>query len=651
VKRTRLRLVLILLIVAVSPLPVSAVGAADPHEDPDTVKPIYSLPALIQYYVETQDYALTRDDTTVQDRLDRMLYANIDERLKPHIQNINQAERQLAATAAANQRDLEQLNAFLRQSRISEAAELAPQIGRTIASGYEAVVILERLFPRLPAAVGASVAPGSGFLADAYTALIAKTAQKRELLDRDSRALASSILAITGPHPQPTDLSLSVSPLRVFVGEPVSVTGTLTAGDAPLPGREVEVMLNGRPAAVLRTNVAGIYEGSLVIPYEYIPDMEVFALYLPQGEDTGHYLASRSPDVMLDVRYFPATIDLTLPGEVYPGVDFIVRGRFDYRDAPAPASRPLEIYFDDVPLARVESGVEFESTFNLEPSVGTGKHILTIAAPGMGIYSPTTATAQVTVVIASPVLYLGLPAIILFPGSFDTTGRVDSDLGPVSGARIKLSLSGVSTEATSGEDGLFTARLTRPMSLTFLGSQYVYAAVEPAQPWLSAAEAAFPVFVLNWVFTIMLFAVMAVAVLLVRRRLSRTGRIPAWLPDAEPTRAPAIAAPVPETATPVSAVMEIPFPQGSPQSQLLTWYRRVAAVIGQILKTALPPSETLREFLTRVIPFLGPAGSIFSELTTRAERALYSRWRPSEQDAEEAMSMSQGIEGNIRRPG
>ncbi|GAI61583.1 unnamed protein product, partial [marine sediment metagenome] len=194
-------------------------------------------------------------------------------------------------------------------------------------------------------------------------------------MDKDILASFSGILA--GELPSLTELSLKIEPMVAFVGDSISFEGGLTSKGKPLAGREIDILLNDSRYITAKTKMDGHYQGTLQVPYWYIPEIDLHALYYPRDEDIGLYIASLSPVVKLKVLYYEAGLEVTVEDKAYPGLETTVSGKFDYGQSPPLIERKVEIYLDDVFITELKAGEEFSQEIKLSPELDVGKHTIT----------------------------------------------------------------------------------------------------------------------------------------------------------------------------------------------------------------------------------------------------------------------------------
>jgi hypothetical protein len=87
----------------------------------------------------------------------------------------------------------------------------------------------------------------------------------------------------------------------------------------------------------------------------------------------------------------------------------------------------------------------------------------------------------------------------------------------------------------------------------------------------------------------------------------------------------------------------------APESRILGWYRMVARLLQRVTQVLLEPQQTLREFASECGGALGPAAGYFTELTRIVEKVLYSKHKPTQEDAERSRHLFHTIEEVFRR--
>ncbi|HAZ31928.1 MAG TPA: hypothetical protein DCY61_04445 [Dehalococcoidia bacterium] len=278
----------------------------------------------------------------------------------------------------------------------------------------------------------------------------------------------------------------------------------------------------------------------------------------------------------------------------------------------------------------------------LSPETEQGRQRITVAAPAVGRHAPVIASAYLDVVQATPVVDLNLPWVAFIPGGIELSGRVFSEVGPVSGGAITLRLGRTEAGATTAEDGSFAVKIRRGMGLELIGSQDLEVRVIPQEPWHSAAISTESLFVVNWVNSGGILLGLLALGILAQRRARRFA-----LPRHKEERSLLPPRPV-EQPGPAAIASADALPAGEPGSRMVGWYRRVVKLLLQVFHLVFGPSQTLREFLREVSPRLGPAAGFFEELTRLVERAIYSPRKPTDEEAQRGEEISRQVERGVK---
>ncbi len=619
--------------------------AQEPHENPETAEQVYDPISLLRYYSETEDFLLRRQPELVGRRLDKLPFANVPEELERPLAELNVHEKGLAVLLAELEQDLERTRKLAEEFRLDEALELSNKMSGKLDQAYAELDNIEEGVELIGEKTGVASAPPRSELRRAYEELRDRMDQKRKVLDLDKGLSTEFLLGLqaieTSGKPQPTEITLEVEPASAFVGERVHFRGRLMAGGRPLAGRRIDLLLDGTEYAGAVTDEDGCYRGAFEVPYKYVPELILEALYRPRGEDVGFYLAAKSPAVRLKVLFYSASLSLKLPDKAYPGLETEIAGEFDYGGHPVLKARLVEVYLDDRLVSQLEAGPDFSLPLKLPREIELGQHRITISAPAKERHAPVVASAYLEVVQAMPVVELDLPRWALVPGSIRIAGRVFSEVGPVKGGEIKLKLGRAEAEAISAEDGSFAMTLQRGLGLELIGTQALRVWVLPQEPWNSAATLSTSLFLVNWVNSGGVLFLLLGLVILVRRRLRRLG-----LPRR--VEKPSTISRVVEEVRPAVRLAE-DLPAGEPPRRILGWYWRVVRLIQQVIRVTFRPQQTLREFLREVSPYLGSAAGLFAELTGLVEKLLYSRHQPTEEDARHSEAVSKQIEERLKR--
>ncbi len=628
--------------------------AAQPHEDPETAEPVFSGIALFRYYSASLDFALKKNPEEVQARLEKMPFANISQSLEVPTGIFVSSSVNVSQLLVEVDKNLSELRTLVAQFRLDEAVELATKTSENLSQANNELKRLEQATTTAGRELKVSSAPEGSDLRASYDEVLDRINKIRKMLSSDKEMLTNLLLG-TKPTEmlKPTEVTLQIEPPVAFVGDNIRFEGKLSSQGKPLAGREVAILLDGSRYVTGKSDAGGYYQGTLQVPYQYVPELDLQALYYPQDEDIGLYVASTSPVTKLKVLFYEAELKIVVEDKAYPGLETMVAGRFDYAQSPAPNERRVEIYLDDAFITEVAAQEAFEREISLDPGIDIGKHIITVSAAYMGRYSPVVASTSINVTRATPVLDMIIPKIGTIPGSISLGGKLRSEVGPLSGASIKMGLGQSQAESVSSKDGTFDTTIKMGMGFGLIGSQDLGIEVTPREPWHAPLKTASSIVMVNVVncsgfLALLVFLGIYLPARLKRRLAAYPGR------RTRPKIAVAPTLPVPASSAKIiipASVEDNGKTSEEPRSRILDWYRLVARLLLRITKALLLPQQTMREFANESSRVLGPNSKYFLELTRLVEKLLYSRYSPTEEDVEKSKELSQSIEEVFKSEG
>ncbi len=629
-----------------------SVFAAEPHEDPTTAEPVFSGISLFRYYSNSLDFVLRKNIAEVEARLEKMPFANVPQNLQEVTDDFAASSIGISHLVVDIDEDFGTLRALMGQFRFDEATVLADEIYSKLSLADGELERTEEATKTTGREFKVPSAPVGSDLRRSYDEVLERIEKIREMLNLRREILTNLLLGAV-PTEELTELSLKIEPVVAFVGDSIRFEGTLTSEGKPLAGREVDILLNGSRYITARTRTDGHYQGTLQVPYWYIPELDLQALYYPRDEDIGLYIASLSPVVKLKVLYYGAGLEVTVEDKAYPGLETTVSGKFDYGQSPPPIERKVEIYLDDVFVTELKAGEEFSQEIKLSPELDVGKHTITVSAVASERYSPVVASAILDVTKAPLILDINIPAVALIPGGIGLGGKLYSEVGPVSGAQIRMGLGKSQVELVSSEDGTFDTEIKMGMGFSLIGSQALGIQVIPQEPWYATLTTTRNMVVVNMVNCGGILILLVFLAIFLPGRLRGRLRMYSW------RRArPAVAIAQPEPAPAYSETVLVPaLPEESgetddePRNRIFYWYRLVLRLVQRMSRALLRPQQTLREFARESSQVLGPAAKYFIELTRMAEKLLYSQYRPSEGDVEKSKQLSHTIEEEVKGEG
>jgi hypothetical protein len=635
---------------AISLLGSGGALAATSHENPDAATPVFSGIALFQYYSYSLDAILLKDATEAEARLTRLPWANVPEKLATVTGSFSKSGAGLARLTAQVDQELARLRVLREQSRLDDAAVAAKGISGNLTAADNELTGMDRAVATSGREFGVTAASGSGDLNTAYREVQDRINRIREMLALFRQLLAIEVEAsekTSNSQVERTELSLSVDIRVAYVGDRIAFQGTLSARGGPLAQRDVDILLNSSSFTTVRTDAAGNYQGSFEIPYWYQPEILVQALYYPRDADRTKYLASLSLPVRLQIQYYAANLEVGPELMAYPGRATALVVRFNYGAAPLPATRGIEVQLDGKVIAnKIASSAESTFGIDIDPQATVGRHMLTVSAAATGRYAPSLASAPLEITKIVPVLDMGLPSFMLIPGTLGVKGRIYSELGPLDGTPVKLSVGKSEVYLISQPGGALSGRLTTGVNTVIVGTQNLTVLVEPIEPWYAPLAMSQPILVVNLVNSSGIVVVLIVLGIYLPSRLRRRFGMPVPKKSLPPVATPL--APAPSVAALAIAPLRGRGDIGA-ESQVMYWYHQAAEIVARIARTALKPQQTLREFAFETRQALGPAAVFFMTLTKLLERILYSRQRSTGGDVERIRQLSLDIKERTER--
>ncbi len=634
------RKLILLTLMAVLLFPTSITMARPlhtPHEDPATAEISIYVPAYLIFCTDALGFVHSGDYQGAASLLEQLGYAHIPRELVMITRSYNGLVAELGATLSSLEEELDEARSLLEDNRLGEA-EVSLARAETLIDGvgglvWEAEDATEALLERL----GPFIAPAlEGRVEEAYERLWGMIHRLDDLKAEYAKLLGVLQAEASAQEERlvPTGLTLETECFEVPVGQTITVWGELTSGGVAFPGREVTVLLDGVVLATAFSEGDGFYQAEVEIPFRYVRDMILQAWYIPTGEDKGLYLACQSLLVQLEVMFYQTGLDFTAPIEAYPGLELTINGSITSSGLPTEA-RGVEVLLDGVSIVEEDVAAQFELTITVPPSTQPGTHTLTILVKPYGLYAGASMDRALNIVKVSPELQVSAPTITISPSAIRIDGRVSWDedqFGAFSGAKVMATLGEVSAEAETSADGGFSLTLSPPLDMGAFGPRELIVAVHPAEPWFAPAEVEMDTFIINpIVLTLILSAFFSVGVVVYRRR----GTIGAVaLPSEEPLG----------IAIPPSGVAGFEGVGG-----VLGAYGQALRAAEAVTGMAMKPHTTLREFLGLAFSRLGRVAPAFGELTSLAERALYSPRMLGVEEVARAEELSRMIKEELER--
>ena len=587
-----------------------------PHEDPATSLNSPDPVLLLLFYGDVFDLASISKYKDAQSLLEYIKHANIADELQYIIDRYNSLSYELFSDLDTAETLLDEASVLLAHYQLYEAEIKLGDAEATVNNAQFLIKEIETATNTLGEKLDIFAPSVDSELKQAYDRL-------QQILDRLHQLVIEFNQlwqTLTGKYEiqvqeelTPTELTLSVTPTSVFVGDSIVASGRLTGEGIPLANRKLTLFLNNKPI-IISTQPDGLYATTTNIPYEYADKMSLSAVYTPIGNDIGTYLDSRSPPVTVNTSYYTTSLEVSAPAPGHPGLPIIIEGKVS---SPGGAvDRVLTVSLNTVELASktVQNEYSFQVTLPAEASLGD--QILNVFVSPKNRYSGTSKSAAINISKLPIQADTRVPSIIVLPKAIQISGRVYHDLEPLPNARVNLNFKEFSTTVKTAADGSFTANVEVPIDLSLVGTQQLVITIEPVEPYYLTFQ------LTRWVFTInpaslgiIFIGFLSVGLLAYRRGIPTPVR-----------RRRDIVTPEAESRQPIAGIPStkpIYFFTGV-KGQILLAYLDGLGSVETITGISMAPHTTLREFLQTVTPLLTRAIISFTELTNITEIALYS---------------------------
>jgi uncharacterized protein DUF4129 len=331
---------------------------------------------------------------------------------------------------------------------------------------------------------------------------------------------------------------------------------------------------------------------------------------------------------------YETLIELDAPEAAYPGRLFEISGRVRER-TPSPSGRHVNVELDGQPVAEIASGA-IHVQFAMPDDIAAGLHRLQVEFPEQGRYRAARWTKTIQVSRITPHLEASSPTWLTVPGRFSISGSVASELGPLTGAAVRVSIAGQEFEKLTSESGGFQISGRLPVALNLGGPTDLSITVLPREPWFAPITEPRRLMTINLISVGALVAFLLVGMAIVLKQVNRRPLVGA------PREAPKPAA---EDVTQGRAAAALAQMRGSLAEELVAIYRRVLRRLELASGTQAEVTTTLREFV-ELLP-LRTEGDTLWRLTVLAELALYSPHPVTPAQIEQARTLGMQLEGAL----
>lgn len=583
------------------------------HEDPAAARMEYDLSGLLLSYSRIFSLLTRGEYTNLDTLLSDLKQAHLSSELLELFTRYNEMAQQLYQSLETAETLLNQAEAYLDASRLKPAAGALDQASVLLSGAGVTLTEITRATQSIGQLLGIASLAAGNTLRQSYNTLEQASQQLQQAIGR-LEALRNRLRAsIEQDQAQllATTLSLNASPDRAFVGDAVTLSGSLSAGATPLPDRRLTLSY-GSDSLEIATDSRGSYQAVINIPYDYTSPLLLQAAYTPRDDDRGIYQAAASEVIPFEVDYYTTAIDAALPEELHPGLAVDIQGRLT--STGEPLSRRVDIRLGSTLLASGSAVSDFKISITPPAGLKPGSYQLSISVPPDGRYAGAGITQNIDLTLLATGLESNVSGLVILPGTLSVSGRLSSAAARSPQAAVILQFNGSSYQVPAA--GSFQADIALPLSLTLFGFRTLSISVLPQDPWLAPVTREVELFIFNPLICALILLAAAMVVipgLRRRRRYSPAAAIPAGIGE------PGV--PVPPAGQPAPPAA---YPARGIQGEIIKYYLAARQVLQRLSGQEITPATTLREFMQRCLKRLPAAAQPFTTLTHLAEQVLYS---------------------------
>jgi hypothetical protein len=329
---------------------------------------------------------------------------------------------------------------------------------------------------------------------------------------------------------------------------------------------------------------------------------------------------------------YETMIELDGPEMAYPGRLFEITGRIR-EHAPSPSRRHFTMELDGRPVAEIASGV-IHVQFAMPGDIAVGPHKLQVRVPEQGRYLAARWTKTIQVSRITPRLEASSPTWVTIPGGLSMSGSVASELGPLTGATVRVSIAGHEYEQMTSESGGFQISGGLPAALNLGGPTELSITVLPREPWYAPIAEPRRLLTVNLISVGVLVAVLLIGIAIVLTQVNRRPLVRATREAREPDG---------EDVAQDRATAALAHVRGSLAREMVAIYMRVLRRLEVASGIQAEVTTTMREFV-ELLPVRAEGDTLW-RITVLAELALYSPHPVTSAHVEQARALGVQLEG------
>ena len=647
-KLAALALTLVLVSVFGPCLPAIAEPAFTPHEDPSTTASTMDAYSFLIQYGDIFALMANKQYDNASRLSEQLSHITVSEDLTYVINRYNQLTQQLITTLNDLQTTLDKTSTLLDQYRLNEAAQTLNHAGISVAQAQILLGDLKDATTAFSQRLGIYAASTQTKVQQAYNQLENMLQTLNGLINQYHQLLQKAnqrAQEIKTQNLQQPTITLTLNSSKCFVGDYVTVEGTLTTSMQPMMNRAVKLVLDGTEIASTISGADGTYRFAIKVPYKYVDSMTVCALYTPEGSDQGEYLAATSPTTQLRVQFYQTTLTFSAPNIAYPGLPLTVKGEVTSQDG-SNNQRVIEVQLSDAGKTQVKTDQNgaFNATFTIDPMTPIGIHTLTVTVQPQNRYIGATQQTTVKVQKMATTLKVAASTFIVLPTQLQISGNVNSAAGPLKNVKVQVEFTNLSATTQTQDNGSFNLQLNIPLNVALAGYQELTVKAQPTQPWQATAQTQTHVFTLNSLSTGVAVASLLSVFGVMLMKFAKPKKPKETTVQIEDLTGPKR---IENRITP--AVVAIPKSKATARvGKILQVYVETLEAVQRTTGSLLMPDMTIREYAQKIERQLVDVAEDFFMLTRLAEKSLYASHQPQQEDLDQATNLADTVRRSLK---
>jgi len=418
-----------------------------------------------------------------------------------------------------------------------------------------------------------------------------------------------------------TDLSLDMNASSVWVGDSLLVSGRLIGGGVGMEGRRI-VFKMGNYSWITVTGFDGYYSKLISVPYLYKSSVELRGFYWPDKLDAEKFTPATGAR-RFELLYYEPVLKMDYDDVAFPGRLWNVSGKLSFNDTGLNGNNIVVSGFGVTKKVVTRDGGYFELGVSVPFDRDLGWNLVLVESIGYTVYSGAEEFANVNVIKKALNINLDTSRWVFSGSGVPVYYTVSSGGVDLNGCRVRL-ISEEDVGLDYSQEGTGSVRIHIPLCI--LSGDYSWRLeAKPKESWIRSGTVSGSFYVVNTVIVMLILGLLGAATVYLKRNLG--SRIDDTKTPEETLITP-VSEPVSKSAT----------PKGSFSTLFLTALRFIEDLSGLSMK----PSDTLREYLIRVLDTLGERlAGLFNQIVSRYERWLYGR--PHEPEFEKVELLVAGL--------